>query len=127
MHVPLQKLIVDEVDGVCVIRVRSPNIFDDQIDSLRREFASVVAEARPRAVVLDFSNVSMISSLGVGTVIGLYKKVRENGGRLALCSLNPVVEHVFQLCQIIESDDGKGLLAVYPDAPSAAAALAAAA
>ncbi len=121
---PLHKLVVDDGDGVLVVRIVSPRLLDDQIDGVRREFAGLVAQQKPQAVVLDLGGVTMISSLGVGAVIGMFKKVREHGGRFTLCSLSAIVEHVFQLCQLIESDEGKGLLQVFPDVATATAALA---
>lgn len=126
---PFQKwrrLTTDLHDDVLVIRVSCANLFDEEAEELRREFTALLRESQPRQrAVLDLSRVAMISSQGVGAVIGLLRKVRENNGELVLCGLAPVVEHVFSLCRLISSEDG-GVFRVYPDEAAAVASLAAA-
>ena len=66
----------------------------------------------------------MISSLGVGVVIGLLRGVREHNGELVLCGLGAAVEQVFRLCRLIATDPQEGVFRVYPGIEAAMAALA---
>jgi anti-anti-sigma factor len=83
-------------------------LLDEQVEGMRRELTATIREHKPRLCVLDLKRVTVISSLGVGVVVSLLKRVREQGGELVLCGLNPMVEEVFHLCQLIATDDNLG-------------------
>jgi anti-sigma B factor antagonist len=97
-------------------------MLDDRADDLRREFTAVIDGQKPGLVVLDLSQVTMISSLGVGVVIGLLRRVRSHGGDVVLCGLSQFVEQVFRLCRLVSTDQEGSAFQVYPDVDSAIAA-----
>lgn len=110
-------------DDVLVVRVLRPQMLDDRIDELRRECAAVVDVYEPAWVVLDLSQVAMISSLGVTVVIAMLKRARAHGGDLVLCGLSPLVERVFRLCQLVADDHEEAALRAYRGPDLALAAL----
>src|SRR5262245_65250309 len=98
---PSFHVLTDDLpEGVMVIEVRLMQLLDEQADGLRRELATLIKEHKPRLAVLDLKRVTVISSLGVGVVVSLLKRVREQRGELVLCGLTPMVEEVFHLCQL---------------------------
>lgn len=105
----LFNVLTDDLpDGVVVIEVRLTQMLDEQAEGLRRELTAVVKEHKPRLCVLDLTRVAVISSLGVGVVVSLLKRVREQNGEMVLCGLAPMVEEVFHLCQLISNDNNWG-------------------
>ncbi|MBD3868324.1 MAG: STAS domain-containing protein [Acidobacteria bacterium] len=48
-------------------------------------------------VALDASPVSFFDSAGMGVLLSLKKKARENGGDLALAGLRPAIHEIFQM------------------------------
>src|ERR1700751_5680543 len=46
-------------------------------------------------LLLDFTNVEYLSSVELGTLIALHKRVKASGGRLTLFNLNAQVYEVF--------------------------------
>jgi anti-anti-sigma factor len=119
----LSRITADVQDDVLVLRVLRSQMLDDRADELRREFAAAIEGHKPAWVVLDMSQVSMISSMGVGVVIGLLRRVRAQGGDLVLCGLSKLVEQVFRLCRLISDDDQEaGAFRTYPDVDRAIAA-----
>jgi anti-anti-sigma factor len=46
-------------------------------------------------LLLDFTNVEYITSVELGTLVSLHKKMKTSGGRLTLFNLNPQVFEVF--------------------------------
>jgi anti-anti-sigma factor len=118
----LRRISIDQYDDILLIRVITSHLLDEQADETRRELAAVINEYKPRGVVLDLAQVAMISSMGVGIIISLIKRVREHGGELTLCSLSSIVEQVFKLCSLID-DEGEGVFTVYPNSETALAAL----
>ena len=48
-------------------------------------------------VIMDFTNVGFMDSSGIGVIMGRYKKVCFNGGRLFVVGINNVVDKIFTL------------------------------
>ena len=48
-------------------------------------------------VVVNFSEVNHINSTAVGTLVGIAKRLRQNGGDLKLCHLGPPLTRTFNL------------------------------
>ena len=69
-------------------------------------------------VVLDFSNVAYISSVGLRVLLLAAKQVRAQQGRIAIAALTPIVTEVFQVSHF------NMVLKVFDDVTSAAAELA---
>ncbi|MGY8777388.1 MAG: STAS domain-containing protein [Longimicrobiales bacterium] len=50
--------------------------------------------------VIDFSNTGYIDSSGLGVLVSLSKKIREQGGELRLSSLNEDLRTLFELTKL---------------------------
>lgn len=50
-----------------------------------------------KALVLDFSALDYISSAGLRMVLVLAKRLKQDGGRLVLCAMQPHVREVFEI------------------------------
>ena len=57
-------------------------------------------EARDRKFVVDFANTGYIDSSGLGVLVSLSKKIREQGGELRLSSLNEDLRTLFELTKL---------------------------
>jgi anti-anti-sigma factor len=53
-----------------------------------------------KLLVLDFSRLTFISSAGLRSVLLVAKRLKSDGGRLALCSLSKPVKEIFDLTGI---------------------------
>ena len=51
-------------------------------------------------LLLDFTNVEFITSVELGTLIGLHKRMKASGGWLTLFNLNPEVFEVFAVTRL---------------------------
>ena len=60
----------------------------------------LVEEQGFRHVVLNFANVSSLTSLIIGKLIHLHKKVQAAGGRVVLCEVTPVVLEILDLLRL---------------------------
>jgi len=65
------------------------------IDKLRIELDNIYP-LRPALVVLDFTNVTFIASLGIGFLAQANHMLRGSGGKLRVCGLKPAVMQVFK-------------------------------
>ena len=46
-------------------------------------------------ILVDFENVEYISSMGIGTLISLYRDIKEKNGRLIIYGIRDVVKDIF--------------------------------
>ncbi len=71
-------------------------------------------EGGDRKFVVDFANTGYIDSSGLGVLVSLSKKIREQGGELRLSSLNEDLRTLFELTKLdtlftIADDKGQAL------------------
>ena len=57
-------------------------------------------EGGDRKFVVDFSSTGYIDSSGLGVLVSLSKKIREQGGELRLSSLNEDLRTLFELTKL---------------------------
>lgn len=53
-----------------------------------------------RKIVIDFTNTGYIDSSGLGALVSLSKKVRDQGGELKLAGLNEDLRTLFELTKL---------------------------
>ena len=63
---------------------------------LENAFQQLVDEKKYR-IVVNFSNLSYISSAGLGVFMGFIEDVRDNGGDIKLTNMTPKIFRVFDL------------------------------
>ncbi len=57
-------------------------------------------EGGDRKFVIDFANTGYIDSSGLGVLVSLSKKIREQGGELRLSALNEDLRTLFELTKL---------------------------
>ena len=57
-------------------------------------------ESGERKFLIDFANTGYIDSSGLGVLVSLSKKIREQGGELRLASLNEDLRTLFELTKL---------------------------
>ena len=89
---------VTDNKGVTIIDVEGQLIVGN-----RQELKQKVLErldAGERKVLIDFSNTGYIDSSGLGVLVSLSKKIREQGGELRLANLNEDLKTLFELTKL---------------------------
>jgi anti-anti-sigma factor len=64
-------------------------------DKLQLELVRIYA-VKPTLLVFDLSQLTFVSSLGIGMFADANRSVRRNSGKLKLCGVQPKVMEVFQ-------------------------------
>ena len=100
------------------------NVFvlsDQRLDSSNagafNEELETVTETAGRAVVIDMQSLNYISSAGLRAIMQAVRKMQQQGGSLALCSLSSDVRAVF------ETSGFDQLIAIHPSRAEAVAAV----
>ena len=75
------------------VRISTQNEFKDHLDRISSEFGS-------GTVLLDLAGISYMNSAGIGIIVDSFKKFREQGGHLALCSLSADIFRLFEVTKL---------------------------
>ncbi len=83
-------VVVIDVDGQLIVgnRQELKQTILDQVESGERKF------------LVDFTHTGYIDSSGLGVLVSLSKKIREQGGELRLSTLNEDLRTLFELTKL---------------------------
>ena len=109
-----QKSIVgtEHVEGVVIGRIHCPTVGEREAPIIRDE---VLREAKLAGfrLALDFTEVTMMGSLALGTLVTIAKECSAGGGKLALFGLNSNLTEVLKMTRLDK------LLPIHKDQASA--------
>lgn len=94
---PLPK--IEQRGGVRIITFAAGSSRDVE-NVIETELAGLTDELGECHLLLDFTNVEYITSVELGTLVGLHKKMKASGGRLTLFNLNLQVFEVFTVTRL---------------------------
>jgi anti-sigma B factor antagonist len=67
--------------------------------ALRSEVLALL-NAGQRSIVLDLTPTGFVDSLGLGTIVAIFKRVRVHGGEFALVCPEPRIQRVFRVVEL---------------------------
>ncbi len=85
-------------DGVTVVDVEGQLIVGNRQELKQKVLEEL--EGGDRKFVIDFADTGYIDSSGLGVLVSLSKKIREQGGELRLSSLNEDLRTLFELTKL---------------------------
>jgi anti-sigma B factor antagonist len=66
---------------------------------LRRDVLALLSDGR-RQIVLDLSATGFLDSVGLGTIVAVWKRIRVHGGALAVVCPDPRLQRVFRVVDL---------------------------
>ena len=91
-------LRIQKQNDVAVVTFATSRILDQSnVQQLGDEFSALVEEFKLDKLVLNFENVSYMSSAVMGKLVGLLKKVKSAGGQLILCQIEDSIFEIFEI------------------------------
>jgi anti-sigma B factor antagonist len=88
---------------VAVAELTDKRILDEAVISqIAEQLYGLVGESETPKMVVNFLNVSHMSSGALGMLITLHKRIREKGGELRLCNIRPSIYEVFAITRLNE-------------------------
>jgi anti-sigma B factor antagonist len=107
-----------DIDDVKVIRFRDRQLFDERtVREVAEQIAAVLPnDGTPIKVVIDFTDVALLSSSFLSKLILLQRRVDASHGKLRLCEMSAIVQSVFRTSNLdrlftIERDQRAALAA----------------
>lgn len=61
-----------------------------------------------RVVTVDFTDLSLIDSIGIGTMVSLYVSAKNAGGELFIVNLGPRVREMFSVTRLLSLFEAAG-------------------
>jgi len=97
----MSTLIQRNHEDILIIYFQDVRIIDEsRINALGRELTELASGGSTKKFILNFQNVSFMSSAMIGKLVLFGKNCKANGVDLRLCNINPNVEEVFNLMQL---------------------------
>ena len=92
------RIQVSGAEGVQVIRFTDRQLFDERTvrEVADQILAALPNDGSPIRLILDFTDVNLVSSTLLSKLILLQRRVAGSGGKLRLCELSPVIQQVFR-------------------------------
>jgi anti-sigma B factor antagonist len=84
--------------GVMIVRVEGQLVVGNRNDL--KEHLQRLLEKGERRFLIDFAQTGYIDSSGLGALVALARKVREEGGDLRLSGLNEDLRSLFELTRL---------------------------
>jgi len=89
---------VHQADGVTIIDVKGQLIVGNRQELKQKVLDEL--ETGSHRFLIDFAGTGYIDSSGLGVLVSLSKKIREQGGELRLASLNEDLRTLFELTKL---------------------------
>jgi len=67
---------------------------------IRQELEAIALQTKPELVFLDLQNVTFVDSSGVGAIVFLYKRLRENSRKLEITGAHGQPRELLELLRI---------------------------
>ena len=64
---------------------------------VREELDAIITEHNIKNIIFDFKNMKFMDSSGIGVVIGRYKKIAKDGGKVGVINVSTQVKKIFDL------------------------------
>ena len=66
-------------------------------NEVRDEIDDILMSKSVKNIIFDFKNIKFMDSSGIGVIIGRYKKVSNEGGKVSVVNVNARVKKIFDL------------------------------
>ena len=109
-----QSMMIQKVADIHLIEFTATSLLDAaRIEEVGRELDGLIEQSGHPKFIIDFSNVTHISSAAIGVIISAHKKAVSMKGELRLAAIGPRIYEVFKLTKLDK------LLKIYPDTDKA--------
>jgi len=89
------QIFVSTVDDVIVVHLQGK--LDHLTSPITQEKLIELIDQGGRKIVVNFKNLDYISSAGLRVLLSTVKQLKNFGGEIRICSLNEIVEEVFDI------------------------------
>jgi anti-anti-sigma factor len=100
-HVDHYGLEAEHIGNVTVVTFTDSELLDeDTIETVGKQLYGLVDKLDTRHLVLNLAAVRRLSTMMLGKLVALNKRVRTSGGRLVLCRIDPDLHKIFGILNL---------------------------
>lgn len=92
------KLETFECDGITVVVFIARGLIASNVDVLKQAMPDLIG-ANTR-FVFDLGDLEFVDSVGIGTLVGCLKQVRQKAGDIRMCRASQAVSRIFELVKL---------------------------
>ncbi len=93
-----ERMFVQHGVDVTIVTFNDEEILSEQhVRELEEEMMFVVEQARRENMILDFSNVRLMTSAFLGLLVKTHKRISERGAYLKLRHIDPNIYKIFKI------------------------------
>jgi anti-anti-sigma factor len=92
-----QRIDVEAVGDVTVVRFRVKALGESQIEAVREELFGLAGRPRLR---LDLAGIEYLGAAALSVFVSLHRRVRAAGGELTLTNFGPIVGEIFDVTRL---------------------------
>jgi len=86
--------------NVTVVRFNHDTFDRIEIEHVRDDLRALIDQSENKNFIIDFEDVSYMSSVILGVIMGIHLKICRNKGQLSLCALRPQILEIFLLMKL---------------------------
>ena len=94
-------LAVTRQNDVTVVGFNEPHLLDAyHVEDTAPQLYQLIEQDNHRLIVLDLSNISMISSQALGVFLNMKQKLDQRDGKMAISGIDPALSRVFKITRL---------------------------
>ena len=91
-------------DGIALVTFKVPSITDvSGVESISAKLHSLIDEGDALKVLVDFDGVKFFSSMVLGLLVDIWRRLSETGGTVVISGINPQLSRVFKITPTLKS------------------------
>ncbi|WP_152394020.1 anti-sigma F factor antagonist [Paenibacillus guangzhouensis] len=106
------QLELEQRRQVLIVRLRG-ELDHHTAETVRTRMDEAIQRGRVEHLVLSLEDLTFMDSSGLGVILGRYKAIKNLGGKMVVCHVNPSVHRLFELSGLFK------ILAIYENERSA--------
>jgi anti-sigma B factor antagonist len=95
-----QRVIIQPHAEAIIGVICEPRFDDIIVDQMQAEISVAAAKRSAAPVILDMSKVDYVPSIGLGALVGLSRRLRQDGHRFLLAGLQAQVRTLFTITRL---------------------------
>lgn len=82
--------------NILIIRLKG-ELDQASVTTLKYRVSEVIDKYRIKNLIINLYDVPFMDSSGIGFIIGRYTQLKQRKGKIVVCSMNDMVERIFNL------------------------------
>ena len=92
--------IIYEISGSILVAELFGEMDHHAAEKVRRDIDEMMKSYDAKHLIFDFTKVTFMDSAGIGIVLGRYKKVKQDGGTVAIVQCSPRIRTILNMAGV---------------------------